>query len=348
MLGIDRRTLQVAWTLFLFALILLTVYQVRRTLVIFAFALMLAHLLAPIVNFVERLVPERVPRLAALAFVYVILLGIIALALVPVVSRISVEAASLAAKIPDALQGDPMDRLPTPRILAPYRPQIVEFLRDRLTEFGHSLGPVLAQAGSHIITGISSFLVVILVPILSFFFLKDGTKIRDAIVRSFEADRRELVDNIFNDLHILLDQYVRALVLLSIATFVSYSIFLAAVGVAFPMLLAGGAALLEFIPVIGPVTAWVVILVAGSLTGFPHLLWIVLFLVLYRGFQDYVLSPFLMSSGVELPPMLVLFGVLAGDQLAGIPGMFFSVPVMAALRLVILRLRNPRRRIETD
>jgi predicted PurR-regulated permease PerM len=49
-----------------------------------------------------------------------------------------------------------------------------------------------------------------------------------------------------------------------------------------------------------------------------------------------------MSSGVKIHPMLVLFGVLAGEQIAGIPGMFFSVPAMAALRLIVVRLRRRR------
>ena len=60
--------------------------------------------------------------------------------------------------------------------------------------------------------------------------------------------------------------------------------------------------------------------------------------MLYRVFQDYVLNPFLMSSGVEIHPILVLFGVLAGEKLGGIPGMFFSVPIMAILKVVLSNL----------
>jgi len=71
-------------------------------------------------------------------------------------------------------------------------------------------------------------------------------------------------------------------------------------------------------------------------------LWVVVILIVYRLFQDYVLSPFLMSSGVELHPLLVLFGVLAGEQVAGIPGMFFSVPVIAGLRIIVIRMRRPK------
>ena len=57
-------------------------------------------------------------------------------------------------------------------------------------------------------------------------------------------------------------------------------------------------------------------------------------------FQDYVLSPYLMSSGIEIHPLLVLFGVLAGERIGGIPGMFFSVPIIAILKVVYTRLRE--------
>ncbi len=54
------------------------------------------------------------------------------------------------------------------------------------------------------------------------------------------------------------------------------------------------------------------------------------------------MSPYLMSKGVQLNPMLVLFGVLAGDQIAGVVGMFLSVPVLAMLRVIFVRLRRAR------
>ncbi len=63
-----------------------------------------------------------------------------------------------------------------------------------------------------------------------------------------------------------------------------------------------------------------------------------MFWVLSRLFQDYVVSPLLMGAGVKLNPLLVLFGVLAGEQIGGVAGMFFSVPVIATLRVVYVRL----------
>ena len=45
---------------------------------------------------------------------------------------------------------------------------------------------------------------------------------------------------------------------------------------------------------------------------------------------------------MQLNPMLVLFGVLAGDQIAGVLGMFLSVPLLAILRVMFVRLRRVR------
>jgi predicted PurR-regulated permease PerM len=67
-----------------------------------------------------------------------------------------------------------------------------------------------------------------------------------------------------------------------------------------------------------------------------------IFLAVYRVFQDYVLSPLLMRAGTEVHPLLVLFGVFAGSELAGIPGAFLSVPVLALIRIVYRRIQQQR------
>jgi predicted PurR-regulated permease PerM len=345
MLGLDRRALQVAWTLFLFAVVAGVIYEIRHTLMIFTLALFLAHLLAPIVEFVERWVPARVSRTAVLGIVYVLLLAILVSVTIPIGSRIAEQAAGLAGRLPEAMkQQDPLTRLPIPAWLEPMRPRLTELIRARVDELDQEVLPFLSKAGAEILTGIGNLLSLILIPILSFFFLKDSAAMREGIVESFDSSQRPLVSGIFSDLHLLLAQYIRALVMLSIATFLSHFSFLSIAGVPNAMLLAGIAAALEFIPVVGPLVAAVVIVLVAAFTGFPHLLWIVWFLAVYRIFQDYVLNPHLMSAGVEVHPLLVLAGVLAGEQLAGIPGMFFSVPVIAGLRVILVRLR--RRKLE--
>ncbi|MHB2020592.1 MAG: AI-2E family transporter, partial [Candidatus Xenobia bacterium] len=118
--------------------------------------------------------------------------------------------------------------------------------------------------------------------------------------------------------------------------------FLSLVGVPYSVLLAVLAGLFEFVPLLGPLSAAAMIFGVALFSGFPHLVWLVIFLIAYRLFEDYVLSPFLMSSGAEVSPLLVIVGVLAGEHIAGVPGMILSIPVVAALRILVIRLREER------
>jgi predicted PurR-regulated permease PerM len=342
--GIDKVALKWAWTVFLFALVAFVVYQVRHTLVIFALALFLSHLLAPVVDFFARTGSRRIPRVAVITLVYAGALALVILALVSIGGKIGEEAASLAVRLRDLInQPDPFSYVPLPSWLGSVRPAAEPAVKRWLADLEEHVLPLISSAGVQILSGIGSMLSAILIPILSFFFLKDGASIRKTIVDSFPHRNQTVVNEILVDLHELLAQYIRALVLLSLAAFAFYGGFLSIAGVPYAILLAGVAAIFEFIPVVGPLTASAAILLVAAFMGYPHLLWIVVFLAVYRVFQDYVLSPYLMSAGVEIHPLLVLFGVLAGEQLAGVGGMFFSVPVMAALRVIFVRLRRNRR-----
>ncbi len=340
MLGLDLRALRAAWTVFLFALLIALVYLARHTLIVFVLAVFLAHLLFPLVGRLQRFVPRRISRTLALSIVYLAFVGIAAGILILLGGKIGEQAAALAGQLTDALNSDPLSRVPLPTAFEPWRPRISEFLKEQSARLIGGAVPVLKDIGPGILAGLSTAFAVVLVPILSFFFLKDGPALRAALVESVSAELRPFLEEILNDLHVLVAQYIRALVLLAMAAFAAYSIFLSAVQAPYAVLLAGVAAALEVIPVIGPLIGGVLMLVVTALAGYPHVLWILVFLILYRLFQDYVLSPNLLGSGIELHPLLVLFGVLAGEQIAGIPGMFFSVPVIAALRIIVVRSRR--------
>jgi len=346
MLGLDRRAARAAWSVFLVLLALGIVYVIRKTLILFVLALLLAHLLSPIVDFIAGHTPKVISRKVALAIVYVVLLAILVSASVTIGSKVLEEAANLASKVPYWIQVQSAPTtMPIPAWLDPIRHEVLEWLRDQTANLGSTVVPFLRKAGLDILSGIGSAATFILIPILSFFFLKDGQAMRENIVSFFDAyGKGELVEDIFADIHVMLTQYIRALVLLAAATFCFYSLFLQVTGGSYALLLAGVAALLEVIPVIGPLAAAVILLIVTGLSGYAHLVWLLIFLALYRVFQDYVLSPYLMGAGVELHPLLVLFGVLAGEQIGGIPGMFFSVPVLAVLRLVFVRITKERER----
>lgn len=339
MLGIDERALRIVWTIFLFGLLLAIVYYIRATILLFAGSIFLAYMLSPIVGLIERLVPKR--RNLALGIVYIALIGLLVLLGFELVPRITAEATNLVKSLPSMLGGGKLAKIPLPHWLDPVREQVLTTLNKEATNLEASVVPFLQRAGTRILSGLGELLPVILVPILAFFFLKDARAIRGALLGAVEDGHgRTTVALIVDDIHIVLRNYIRALVLLSVASFIAWSIFLSSMRYPYELLLAGMAAILEFIPVIGPAAALVIMVIVVLVSGSGGLLWIVIFWGCFRVFQDYVLNPYLMSAGIELHPLLVLFGVLAGERIGGIPGMFFSVPIIAILRVIYNHLKT--------
>jgi predicted PurR-regulated permease PerM len=337
MLGFDPRAARAAWTVVLMALLLVIVYYIRTVLLVFVLAVMFAYLLSPMVNLVNRFLPWPRSRTYSLAAVYTVLIGLLILGGIAISSQVTQEATAMTS---GKLQQAVAQRLaqPLPDWLEPARQQ----LRNRIESLSSELVPLVQKASAHFVSVVSSLVYLILVPILGFFFLKDGAKLRDEALSLVAASRRALWEDILNDVHALLGQFIRALLLLSLATFIVYSAFFAIAGVPYGMLLATVAGALEFIPIFGPLAAAVIILLVAVFSGYGHYVVILIFLASYRIFQDYILSPNLMGSGVALHPLLVIFGALAGEELAGIPGMFLSVPILAILRVLHVRIRKAR------
>jgi predicted PurR-regulated permease PerM len=341
MLGIDRRAARAVWTAALVLLLMGLVYLVRRTLFVFILAVLFAYLLSPLVNLLDRFLPTRT-RTPALALAYIIFLGVAVLAGIQIGSLVVEQAHHFVKDFPDRLQGWQAPSPDAPPWFNNAKANAVGKIRTAITERTTDLLSALPQAGLRFITVASDVIYVVVIPILAFFFLKDGRAIRQHFLEVLEeGPRRALLDDVLADINVLLAHYMRSLVVLSLAAFTAYGIFFSILGVPYGVLLAALGGLLEFIPMVGPLTASAAIILVAAISG-SHVLTVLIFLVAYRMLQDYILSPHLMERGVQIHPLLVLFGVFAGGEVAGIAGTFLSVPALAMVRILYLRVRRAR------
>jgi predicted PurR-regulated permease PerM len=341
MLGFNRRAASYTFTAATVLLALYLVYLVRSTLFVFTLAVLFAYLLSPLVNLLDRFLPGST-RTPALALAFVIFVAIMGLFVSQIGARAVQEAEALNKKLPDMLASW---QQPTPKVtpaINSVKDEIIGKLRLEVAKRSGDLFSSLPQYGMRFLSAASDLIYLVIIPILAFFFLKDGHLIREHILALVaQGPHRQLLDDTMDDIDLLLAGYMRALVGLTLAAFTIYSIFFSIMGVPYGVLLAAIAGIFEFIPMMGPLTASVVILLVVGVAG-SHVLAVLIFLPIYRIFQDYILSPHLMERGVELHPLLVLFGVFAGAEIAGIAGTFLSVPVLAMARILYLRVRKAR------
>jgi predicted PurR-regulated permease PerM len=330
----DKRTAQVLFTALAFALTLLFIYFAWRALIAFLFAVFFAYLLeAPVSRFQAWL---RGSRPAAIAVVYAIFLGVLVLVFFLLGPPIAQEAQKLTQQAPEW----------TNRITSRQIAEQVGTHYGWSTATVNRVGDFLSEHRPEMITATQSMVVravrslqntwwLFLVPILAIFFLKDGNRFGQIIVNSVEEGRdREMVAAAVEKMHTMVGHYIRSQLILSVLAMVVITVALSLMHVPYAVALGPAAGALEFIPVVGPVVGGVVIFGVAFLAGYSHLLWLFLFLLLWRMIQDYVISPRIMSGTLELHPLAVLFGVLAGGEVAGVIGVFLSIPVLATLRIL--------------
>src|SRR6267154_528757 len=333
----DGRTARVLITVLLFALGLGFLYVARQTLIAFLFAIFFAYLMSPLVSSLEKILHGRV---RAIAVIYLLLLGLLILFFVSMGPRIGRESARLSQSLPALTQlssGQIAEQLGQEH---GWNSRLVELARDYLVSHRSQITNLAQKIGLRVADVAKQAWLLVIVPLLSIFFLKDGRAFSQLLLDLVRSrPQRELLQGVLSDLNQMLAHFIRAQLTLAARTFITYTVALAIMKVPYVLVLGTVGGLLEFIPVVGPLSAAVIIVSVALLISFPHWLALGVFLGVWRLIQDYVISPRIMGHSMELHPLAAIFGVMAGGEVAGILGIFLSIPVMASLRIVFRRWR---------
>jgi len=335
---IDGRTARMLFTVLVFAAGLGFLYVARRTLIAFLFAVFFAYLVDPAVSRVEKWTKGRGRSIAVIYLLIVTFLGTFFFFVGP---RIGHEAQILTGSLPALLEkvgsGQIAEQIGAQHGLSvATRRELSNFLSSHRGD----LLSLAQRAGLRVAEAAQQSWLLIVVPILAAFFLKDG-RVFSQVALSFvhTKPQREFLQGVLSDMNQMLAQFIRAQITLAALSWIAYCLFLWITGAQYTLMLGTAGGLLEFIPVVGPLVAAVLILSVALLTGYTHWLIALAFLISWRLLQDYVVSPRIMGKSMELHPLGAIFGVLAGGEIAGVLGVYLSIPVMASLRIVWRRWR---------
>ena len=329
----DRRTVNVLCTILLFAAVLAIIYVARGVLVIFAFSILFAYLIDPVVRFLQRhSLIFRNLRGPHVAEAYLCVLILIPLAIRLVAPGSLGKATKLAKQVPAFVAGISTGEIAT-QIGAEYgwsEPQ-QQRLKSLLVQQQASIeGVARGLEGS----AFSALAGLVVIPILAIFFLSDGANMVDSLIRVVATnDNLEELRSLARELNSMLHHYIRAKVTLAGLSLAFFS--LATLLLRFPHFLAlnlfaGG---LEFIPVAGWMISAVAIISIGAMTH-AHWIWMAALIGLWRMLMDYWISPRVMGHELEIHPMMAIFAVMVGGAIGGIVGIYLSVPFVAVLRVL--------------
>jgi predicted PurR-regulated permease PerM len=316
-----------------FALALGFLYFAHRSLIAFLFAIFFAYLIDPAVSRTEKWVRGRGRAIAVIYFLLLILLATFFFFVGP---RIGREAQRLSESLPPLVDNFSSGRI-AEQIGAErgWSSHTIQQSKAFLANHRKELLAMAQRVGLRLAEVAQQSWLLIVVPILAAFFLRDGRSFSGVALSLVNSrPQREFMEGVLSDLNQMLAQFIRAQLTLAALSLVVYTSFMASMRVPYALVLGTAGGFMEFIPVVGPLVAAALILGVALLTSYPHWVALLIFLGAWRLLQDYVISPRIMGKSMELHPLAAIFGVLAGGEIAGMLGIYLSIPIMASLRIV--------------
>jgi predicted PurR-regulated permease PerM len=330
---LDRRVISVLLTVSFFLAVLALLWEARRPVIVFIFAIFFAYLLDPVVVWFEGWM--HLSRGKAVGVTYLLIVLALVLFGLTIGPRIVQQGRHLGERLPDLLEQVKSGKIAWQLGgLQGWSEATQARIQNWLVGHQNDIARFWRDMARHAEQLAGNMMWIFLVPILAIFFLKDGSNLRASVVEFITSGNRSFFESILSDLDTMLAQYIRAQLLLMFFAFIAYVVFLLIMRLPYALAVAAIAGVLEFVPFAGPLLALLIILGVAFLTGYQNWIVLVLFWVLWRGIQDYVNSPRVMAKGLDLHPLLAIFAVLVGGELAGVLGIFLSIPFVAALRIL--------------
>lgn len=194
-------------------------------------------------------------------------------------------------------------------------------------------GTGVLQFISSLFGGAFYFLLTIVV---SIYFSLSETGIDDFLRLVTPTKHREYVLGLWKRSHKKIGLWMQGQLLLSVIITVLLYLGLSLLGVPYALLLAIFAGIMELIPVFGSFVAAVPgILVALTLGDFTLVAIVAGLYLLVNQFQAHLIYPLVVKKIVGVPPILVIIALLAGGQLAGLPGVLLAVPIAACVQELV-------------
>lgn len=303
-------------------------------------AVFFAYLIDPLVKLIRRPFKARgtdrwMPRWLAIVIAYVVVFTVVGAFIANIAPRVADQAKEFGASLP-AYSNSVRDRVRDinrrfDRLRIP--DEVQADVNARLTEIGTN---ITATIGNFLLMSVTYLPWLLLVPVLAFFFLKDVNQFRLLVLRLFPAGRwRYRAELVMSDVNTTLAAYTRAQLISCVIIAIECTIGFYFLGLKYALLLGILAGIFEFVPLIGPLAIGIIVTLTAGASHDPwKALYVAIFLIVVRIAHDYFVYPRIVRDGIHMHPLAIILSVLAGEQAAGIAGVFLSIPIVAVLTVI--------------
>ncbi|HHW98671.1 MAG TPA: AI-2E family transporter [Firmicutes bacterium] len=313
--------------------------QILPALTPFLFAVLLAYLLSPFVEALER---RKVPRTLAILIIYSLFISALVMAGVYGVPAIVSEVNGLIKQLPSLTQQvqallakaeEQFNHFNLP-------PTITEAVNNNLLKLQVYLDRVLNAIPQFVLNLFGSIVAIILIPILSFYMLKDIELIKQSLLNLVPGGHRGRIVALFSRIDDKLGAWIRGQ--LTVGFIVGFLTFigLEIVGMDFALVLGIVVGITNIIPYFGPIIGAAPALFLGLLRSPLMFVKVLIVQVVAQQLESNLITPQILGRQLGLHPLLIIFALLLGAQFGGVVGLLFAVPITAVVREIVIFWRE--------
>ncbi len=189
---------------------------------------------------------------------------------------------------------------------------------------------------------VSGFLYLLFTLILALYITIDGERIRRYLIQFLPFDRQEQALTVTERIGERLGAWARGEAILGVIIGVLTWFAAMILGLTYAGALALIAAVGELVPNLGPIIASIPLVVVGFLSSPTQGVLALLAAVLIQQLENNLIVPRVMSRAVELHPVAVMVGILAGGELLGVLGALLAVPLIASISVIVNEVQRER------
>jgi len=296
----------------------------------FIVAMIISYILNPIVSMLHE---RKVPRTMAVLLIYAVFCTIITVLLVNVIPMFIDQMQELNKHLPE------LSMRAQSLVVDINNSSLPESFREgvnkSLVVMERRISETLLTFVNNIGGMVNALFVAFVVPFLAFYILKDFDVFERAIIKYVPKSHRKNTVRLLKDVDAALGSYIRGqlLVCFIIGTFAYIGYLL--VGMPYALLLAGIVAVTNVIPYIGPFIGAAPALLMASTISLKMMLLVVIVNTVCQILESNIISPQVVGRTLHLHPLVIIFAVLVGGQLAGVLGMILAVPIFASGKVII-------------
>ncbi|SDF94747.1 Predicted PurR-regulated permease PerM [Fontibacillus panacisegetis] len=296
----------------------------------FIIAMIISYVLNPVV---KMLGDRKVPRTMAVLLIYAVFLTSLSVILMNVIPMFALQLEELGEHLPELT-------LHTQQLMNRWDNSILPGsirmgMNNWFYQFEHRLAGAISSFLDNIGTTIGVVFNAFIVPFLIFYMLKDFEAFEKIVLRYLPRTRRKSIVTLLKEIDDALGNYVRGqflvCVIIGVLAYIGYMI----VGMPFALLLAGVVAVCNIIPYVGPFLGAAPALIMATTISWKMVLFVFLVNLICQLIESNIISPQVVGRSLHLHPMTIIFALLVGGEIAGIPGLIFAVPLFAVGKVVI-------------